>query len=65
MAATIVDQFGSRERFMAVLVAAELNARNPWECEFTDDMRDSYERHGSRMRISKQQRQQLRRIAGE
>lgn len=62
---TIVQQFGHRDRFLAILVAAELNAHTAWEIEFTDDLRERFETWGHRMKLSDLQRQQLCRIAGE
>lgn len=62
---TIIDQFGHLKRFIAVLVAAELNAESAWEIEFTNDMRDRFESWGHRMQISDLQRQQICRIAGD
>jgi hypothetical protein len=64
-APTIVDQYGHADRFKAVLVAAELNASTAWEMEFTDDLRERFEKWGHRMQISNTQRTQLNRIAGE
>lgn len=65
MAATIITHFGHRDRFLAVLVAAELNAESAWEIEFTNDMRERFESWGHRMQLSDLQRQQICRIAGE
>lgn len=65
MAATIITHFGHRDRFLAVLVAAELNAESAWEIEFTNDMRGRFESWGHRMQLSDLQRQQICRIAGE
>lgn len=62
---TIVDQFGHRDRFLAILVAAELNASTLWEIEFTNDLRERFETWDYRMQLSDLQRQQLCRIAGE
>lgn len=62
---TIVDQFGHRDRFLAVLVAAELNATTLWEIEFTNDLRERFENWDFRMQLSDLQHQQLCRIAGE
>jgi hypothetical protein len=64
-APTIVEQYGHADRFKAVLVAAELNASTAWEMEFTDDLRERFEKWGHRMQISNTQRTQLNRIAGE
>lgn len=64
-APTIVEQYGHVDRFKAVLVAAELNASTAWEMEFTDDLRERFEKWGHRMQISNTQRTQLNRIAGE
>jgi hypothetical protein len=64
-APTIVEQYGHADRFKAVLVAAELNASTAWEMEFTDDLRERFEKWGYRMQISNTQRTQLNRIAGE
>lgn len=65
MAATIIDQSANRGRFLAVLVAAELNASTPWEFGFTNDMRERFEQQGGLKKISVLQLRQLRRIAGE
>lgn len=65
MATTIIDQFGHRNRFLAVLVAAELNASSAWEIEFTSDLRERFEKWDYRMKLSDLQHQQLTRIAGE
>jgi hypothetical protein len=62
---TIVQQFGHRDRFLAILVAAELNATTAWEIEFTGDLRERFETWDYRMLLSDLQRQQLCRIAGE
>lgn len=62
---TIVQQFGHRDRFLAILVAAELNATTLWEIEFTNDLRERFEAWDYRMLLSDLQRQQLCRIAGE
>lgn len=62
---TIVQQFGHRDRFLAILVAAELNATTLWEIEFTNDLRERFETWDYRMSLSDLQRQQLCRIAGE
>jgi hypothetical protein len=64
-APTIVEQYGHADRFKAVLVAAELNASTAWEMDFTDDLRERFEKWGHRMQISNTQRTQLNRIAGE
>lgn len=64
-ATTIVDHFGHRGRFMAVLVAAELNASTQWEMEFTSDLRARFEQWDYRMQLSDLQHKQLTRIAGE
>ena len=64
-AATIADHFHSRARFIAALVAAELNACNSWEFEFTNSLRERFEKWGNRTALSVTQAQQLRRIAGE
>lgn len=63
--ATIVDHFGHRNRFLAVLVAAELNATSAWEIEFVNDLRARFEQWDYRMKLSDLQHQQLTRIAGE
>lgn len=62
---TIVQQFGHRDRFLAILVVAELNATTLWEIEFTNDLRERFEKWDFRMQLSDLQRQQLCRIAGE
>jgi hypothetical protein len=64
-ASTIIDHYGHEKRFLAVLVAAELNARSAWETEFTNDLRERFETWGHRMQLSDLQHQQLTRIAGE
>lgn len=64
-ATTIVDHFGHRDRFLAVLVAAELNATSAWEMEFTSDLRERFEKWGYRMQLSDLQHQQLARVACE
>ena len=65
MAATIITHFGHRDRFLAVLVAAELNASSAWEMEFVNDLRSRFEQWDYRMQLSDLQHQQLTRIAGE
>lgn len=65
MAATIITHFGHRDRFLAVLVAAELNASSAWEVEFVNDLRSRFEQWDYRMQLSDLQYQQLTRIAGE
>lgn len=65
MAATIITHFGHRDRFLAVLVEAELNASSAWEVEFTTDLRQRFEQWDHRMQLSDLQYQQLTRIAGE
>lgn len=65
MTATIITHFGHVDRFKAVLVAAEFNAKSAWECEFTNDLRECFETWGHRMQLSNLQHQQLTRIAGE
>lgn len=62
---TIVDHYGHRDRFLAVLVAAELNATSAWEMDFTSDLRERFEKWDYRMQLSDLQHQQLSRIAGE
>jgi hypothetical protein len=62
---TIIDHYGHRDRFLAVLVAAELNATSHWEMEFTSDLRQRFEQWDYRMQLSDLQHQQLSRIAGE
>lgn len=62
---TIIEHYGHRNRFLAVLVAAELNAETNWEVEFTNDLRERFETWGHRMKLSDLQHQQLSRIAGE
>ena len=64
-AANIAEQFGHRSRFLAVLVAAELNAKGEWEVDFVNDLRQRFEQHDTRMLLSNLQRKQLCRIAGE
>lgn len=62
---TTIDHYGHRDRFLAVLVAAELNATSHWEMEFTSDLRQRFEQWDYRMQLSDLQHQQLSRIAGE
>lgn len=62
---TIIDHYGHRDRFLAVLVAAELNATSAWEMAFTSVLRERFEKWDYRMRLSDLQHQQLSRIAGE
>lgn len=64
-ATTIIDHFGHRDRFLSVLVAAELNATSAWEMEFTSDLRERFEKWDYRMQLSDLQHQQLTRVAGE
>lgn len=65
MAATIITHFVHRDRFLAVLVAAELNAKGAWEVDFVNDLRQRFEQNDTRMLLSNLQRKQLCRIAGE
>lgn len=63
-AAPITQTYG-KARFLALLVAAELNAQTAWECEFTDDLRTRFEKHGEHMVMTPLQRKHLKRIARE
>lgn len=53
-----------RAGFIATLVMAELNACGQWEIDFTNDMRDRWEKEGDRLVITQLQQTTLRRIAG-
>lgn len=52
-------------KFLSLLVAAELNASNAWECEFVNNMRARFEEYGERMTMTPLQRKQFNRIAKE
>ena len=54
---------GARRGFVRTLVCAELNARADWECQFTNDVRDRFERAGEPPRLSQQERRALNRLA--
>lgn len=56
---SIEKSYGSKARFLSVLVVAELNARAEWECELTDAIRDRFERHGMDTRLTSIERRQL------
>lgn len=64
-AARITKIYGHTSKFLALLVAAELNASNAWECEFVNNMRDNFEKYGERMTMTPLQRKQFNRIAKE
>lgn len=61
--ASIAEVYGSKGRFIATLAAAELNARSTWECEFTNDIRDRFERKGEAATITPMQRKRLSKLA--
>lgn len=54
---------GARRAFVRTLVCAELNARDARECQFTNDVRDRFERAGEPPRLSQQERRALHRLA--
>ncbi|SDI54873.1 hypothetical protein [Pseudomonas panipatensis] len=62
---TIEEQFERVEEFTTLLGAAELNAANTWEEQFTADMRANFQRFGARMFLSESQHTTLERIANQ
>ena len=56
---SIEKSYGSKPRFLSVLVMAELNARAEWECELTDTIRDRFEVHGTDTKLTSAERRQL------
>lgn len=62
---TIEEQFERVEEFTTLLGAAELNAANTWEEQFTADMRANFQRFGARMFLSTSQQTTLERIANQ
>lgn len=61
--ASVAEIYGNKGRFIATLAAAELNARSSWECEFTNNIRDRFERSGESTTITPMQRRQLGKLA--
>lgn len=61
---TIIEAFGSRSRFAVTLVAAELNARTQWECDFTDQVRERFQQYHDRTIISPREKHTLHQLAG-
>lgn len=56
---SIEKAYGSKPRFLSVLVMAELNARADWERELTDTIRDRFEVHGMDTKLTGAERRQL------
>lgn len=61
---TIIEAFGSRSRFAVTLVAAELNAQSKWECDFTDQVRERFQKYHDRTIISPREKWALHKLAG-
>ena len=61
--ASISTTYGTKQRFLARLVLAELNARAEWECELTDTIRARFEQAGTDAEITKAERRQLKNLA--
>ena len=64
-AARITKIYGHTGKFVALLVAAELNASTAWECEFVNSMRANFEKYGEHMTMTPLQRKHFKRIAKE
>lgn len=64
-AAPITQTYGHVNKFKAILVAAELNARTEWECNFTNDIRARFEKYEHKLAMTPLQRKQLNRLAAE
>lgn len=62
---SIEKAYGSTKKFVMVLVAAELNARTEWECNFTNDIRARLEQHGQNLALTPTQRKQLGSLAAK
>lgn len=62
---TVADQFGRLDEFTSLLAAAELNAANDWECQFTADISANYQRWRGDMYLSDTQLEKLERIANQ
>lgn len=60
---TVEEQYDRVEEFAAILFAAELNASGAWEIDFTEDMRENFNRYGPHTLLSPTQRSKLERIA--
>lgn len=58
-----IEVFGSRRALLAYLISAELNARNRFEIEFTNSLRDRWDTYGEALVITPLQTKQLRQIA--
>ena len=63
--APITQIYGHVNRFMALLVAAECNAKTEWECQFINSMRERFEQYRERMQMTPLQRQQFDRLSTE
>lgn len=64
-AAKITQVYGHTSKFLALLVAAELNASTAWECEFINSIRARFEQYREHMTMTPLQRKQFNRIAKE
>lgn len=62
---TISQIYGHVNRFIALLVAAECNARTDWECQFINSIRARFEKYRERMVMTPLQRKQFNRLSQE
>lgn len=62
---TVAEQFPRLDDFVSILAAAELNAANDWECQFTADISANYQRWRGGMYLSETQLEKLERIANQ
>lgn len=62
---TVGEQYkGDIAEFDNLLDLADEGAKNAWERNFIDEIRDRYEQYGGEMFLSDRQRETLEKIAG-
>ncbi|MCY1297803.1 hypothetical protein D9M68_158970 [compost metagenome] len=64
-AAPITQTYGHVNKFMALLVAAECNAKTAWEINFVTDIRERFEQYRERLTMTPLQRKQFNRLSTE